>query len=110
VNEAALVEQLTQHGFEVIDPAQLSFTEQIACFRQASIVVAVHGAALANLVFADNCRVVELFSPDYIRPDCYFTLSRQLGHDYRYTLGNSVPGQWGDLEVDVAQVVRLATE
>ena len=46
-----------------LEPGAFSFREQIDIFRGASAVVAPHGAALTNILFAPNeCRVLELFA------------------------------------------------
>jgi hypothetical protein len=62
----------------------------------------VHGAALTNLLFSpDNLLVVELFSPDYFRTDCYYTLSAMLKLNYWYIAGEKPEGaSWGDMIVD----------
>ena len=49
--------------------------EQIDRFAAAEVIVAPHGAALANLVFArPGVRVLELFAPDYVNP-CYWAIT-----------------------------------
>lgn len=52
INEAELLDLLVPLGFEVVLPGQMSFKEQVACFAEAEIIVAVMGAALTNMVFA----------------------------------------------------------
>ncbi|WP_198368206.1 DUF563 domain-containing protein [Roseomonas sp. KE0001] len=50
--------------FVEIEPADLSFGEQIDAFASASAVVGNHGAALANLIFCpEKTKVLEIFSP-----------------------------------------------
>jgi capsular polysaccharide biosynthesis protein len=55
--------------------------EQIALFQDAECVVAPHGAGLANLVFAPETAVVELFAADYIVPH-YYLLCKAVGASY----------------------------
>lgn len=100
VNELEIAALLAERGFETVKAAQLSFKEQLALFREAAAVVGCHGAGFANLVFASDCRVLELFSPEYFRPDCFFTLSAQLGHRYQYLVGRASTTGWGDISVD----------
>lgn len=106
VNEPELITLLEARGFDVVTPGDLSFREQVRLFADADTVVGAHGAGLANLVFADDCRVVELFSPQYLRPDCYFTLCRQLGHHYRFLVGTATGGRWGDVTIHPKQLER----
>ena len=80
----------------------------MAIFRDARCVVAAHGAALANLVFATpGTAVLELFSPDYLRPDCYFTLSRRQDLAYDLWLDDVPAGRrqpWGAIVTDLAAI------
>ena len=53
--------------------------------------------------------MLELFSADYTRADCYFTLSRQLGHAYDCWVDTRTaePGQpWGAIKVDLDATER----
>jgi len=64
--------------------------------------VAAHGASLSNLIFSrENTAVIELFSPDYFRTDCYYTLSSILKLNYWYIAGEKPDGAaWGDMIID----------
>ncbi len=55
---------LSDRGFEIVNPARMSLSEQINCFAGAKVVVAQHGAALTNLVFSEQVKVIELHAPD----------------------------------------------
>ena len=102
LNEESLVLKLQNEGFDIIDPGGLSIPEQIELMQQAKIVVSAHGAALSNLLFTpDKTTVIELFSPDYFRTDCYYTLSEIGGLNYWYVTGTKPAGaNWGDIAVD----------
>jgi capsular polysaccharide biosynthesis protein len=63
-NEEEIVSALARDGYESIDPAALSITEQITLFAQADSIVSPHGSALANIIFAPKgCGIVDLM-PD----------------------------------------------
>jgi hypothetical protein len=65
-NEAQLMELLEPLGFEIIVPGDLSFHDQIAAFRDATHVVAPHGAGLTNILWcAPGTHVLEVFHPHY---------------------------------------------
>lgn len=51
VEEESIERALTSRGFEICDPAALSFAGQIAYFSDVEILVAASGAALTNLLF-----------------------------------------------------------
>lgn len=81
-NEDAILEHLRPHGFEIHTLAGLSIHEQALLFSQAELIIAPHGAALTNLLFAPNtCRVLELFASNYVFPH-YRDLSDTCQLDY----------------------------
>ena len=69
INEAELRSQLEADGYAVVVPGALGVLEQIALFRDASLIVGQHGAALTNLLFAppgeEGPIVVELQQENY---------------------------------------------
>lgn len=88
VNEEQLLAELELWGFEQIDPSGMSVREQIATFATADLVIAPHGAALANLVFASpGATVIELFPAAHIVPDYWKLACGVPGLQYRYLAG-----------------------
>ena len=70
-NEADLEAMLAARGFETVALGDLGFAAQRDLFADADLVVGVHGAGLANLVFApDGARILELVPSAY--PANYF--------------------------------------
>jgi capsular polysaccharide biosynthesis protein len=87
-NEERVSEALSLRGFGMIDPGRMTVEEQIRVFAEASVIVAPHGAALANLVFASpGATVVELFPAGYAVPDYWKLADGVPGLGYRYLLG-----------------------
>jgi capsular polysaccharide biosynthesis protein len=87
VHEPELFQQLSKRGFAMVDPGQLSVQEQIDHFAAARVVVAPHGAALANLVFCrPGVRVLELFAPGFVS-GCYWSIATNVPDArYRYLI------------------------
>jgi len=54
LNEAEIIENLAELGFESVLIEELTIAEQIDLFRQAEWIVAPNGSALLNLIFADQ--------------------------------------------------------
>ena len=82
-NEAAVNRVLSDKGFQLVTLEELSLGEQIRLFFHAKVVVAVHGAGLANVVFCKpGTRVVELMPSAWAMP-CYWSISRHVGLDYK---------------------------
>lgn len=106
VNEDALADALGGWGFETVRLGELPFDEQVRLFEEAEIVVGAHGAGLANLVFARDCTIIEIFVPDYlVWSDCFFTLARLLGHPHVSIVGEPSGSGPGDVRVSVPAVL-----
>jgi Glycosyltransferase 61 len=89
-NEPDVVEFLAKLGFQSYLLEDLSFQEQVRLFHSAEIVVAPHGAGLANILFSGAIQVVELqVSPQLLH---YFFLSQSLGQQYSRVMGEQIKG------------------
>lgn len=108
LNESAMIIILQNNGFEIAEPGELSIYQQIFLMQQAKIVVSAHGAPLSNLLFSrDKTVVIELFSPDYFRTDCYYTLSSMLKLNYWYIIGEKSAGaKWGDIVIPEETLIK----
>ena len=107
VNEAgARIALLAPLGFETIVPGRLSFAEQIAAFRDATHVVAPHGAGLANILFcAPRTHVLEVFHPHY-GTWAYAMAAATLGLDYASLVardGASDAAEFNDPDLGLAR-------
>lgn len=89
LNEDEVVALLEERGFDIVDPDRLTFAEQIDVFYDAGVVVAPHGAALANLVFARRVVVVEIFPGPEVLPG-YHLLGLATGNRYRHVHGDGI--------------------
>jgi hypothetical protein len=86
-NESQLLEYLKSEGFEVICAGELSFEQQIAAFSEVEIVVAPHGAALTNIIFApEGTSVIELFGDNYVN-GCFWALANLRGLRHAFIIG-----------------------
>lgn len=104
LNEPDLLPLLARYGVEVVRAEELSYQQQVQLFFEAEAVVAPHGAGLTNLLFSEQCRVLEFHPADRIKTH-YFLLCKGLG--FRYS---AVVGSEGDARenytVDVHEVER----
>lgn len=80
VNEPAVVSMLREYGFESYRLEERSVAENARLFSEADLVVAPHGAGLADIVFSEDCAVVELFGSKVKQP--YELLAETLGLEY----------------------------
>lgn len=89
VNESEVSSLLHSQGFQTIFLEEMSVLEQVAIFANAEIIIAPHGSGLTNLVFCSpDIKVIELFSPNYVRTD-YWMISQQLQLHHYYLIGQS---------------------
>lgn len=87
-NEQALIRILEGFGCRTVYMEQHSVADAARIFSSCDIVVAPHGAGLANLVFCrPGTKVVELFAPRYVNL-CYWAISQHAGLDYHYLIGD----------------------
>jgi Glycosyltransferase 61 len=111
-NEKELSEVLRQHDFEILEAETLSFREQADLFAHASVIVAPHGAALANTVFCQpGTRVVEISTRAGYR-DWYWQLGTVAGLSYEVleaqpTRSFSGPNENADMIVSREDLARL---
>jgi hypothetical protein len=93
-NESELMPILKSFKFEMVETEGMTLTNQMKLFSTADCVVSIHGAGLANLLFAPSrTRVVEFMSPHPAYTNtCYYSLCSALGHRYAVVFGEH-PGR-----------------
>ena len=71
----------------------MTVKEQISLFKNAKIIVSVHGAGLVNMCYcAVPAIVFEIYTENYHDPGLRL-LALSLGHDYYYYIGHSADSQ-----------------
>lgn len=112
VNEVEIVGLLEKYGFKCVELETLPLDKQIRLFYSAKVIVAPHGAGLANLVFCQpKTRVIELFTPSFMEPH-YWQISRLMDLKYRMIVGNreNPHHYWrgfDDLSIDPKQLMEV---
>jgi capsular polysaccharide biosynthesis protein len=106
INGQEVQSALKGAGFETHYLRGSSVRDQAALFRSASLIVAQHGAALANLIFCDTkCGLVEIMSPGHTN-NCYEHLAGMCGVYYERLFGS--PGDHSNglnITVDTSEVL-----
>lgn len=106
-NEGELEALLSAEGFIICHFENMTFADQMHTIHSARIVVAPHGAGIANMIAArKQTKLVEIISPDWF-VTCYARLAVQLELDYHYV--EVEVNQNGRREIPLDQVVKLAT-
>lgn len=115
-NEENLLELLYGYDFHTVYPEELSIQQQITLFRNAEVIVAPHGASLANTIFCKKVTLIEIFNQNYGTPTFYL-IAKLLGFEYQHILGTNTllsPEekqrvglsnlQYEDMEVDMEKI------
>jgi hypothetical protein len=112
VNESQLEAALASLGFESVAMAEHSFSEKVRLFASADILVAAHGAGLANIAFcAPGTAVVEVKGDQWDSP-IFEDVSRAIGLRHRAVPAGRtvsspiVPAIERHIEVDVELVLE----
>ena len=89
-NEEEVIERFARSGIESFDLSKHTFLDQIGIISNADVIIAVHGAALANLVFgARGARVLEIFA-NAENQKCYRAIAAHRQMTYHYFLAQQV--------------------
>jgi hypothetical protein len=118
VNDEEVTALLEKRGFVLVDPGAMSVVDQIRTFATADVIVATHGAALANLAFASpGSTVIELFPEGCLLPDYWRLACGVPGLRYRYLSAHGKAPRRGraativrDIHVDVPALESMLDE
>lgn len=108
VNEDEIIELLERHDFEAVEMSTYNFSEKVALFAHADIIIGLTGAGMTNMMFCSpNAHVIELFPTSYVTY-FYASMAGYLGLDYRplifdnHSVLSSMNKYYGNLSLDPA--------
>ncbi len=88
-NEEEIQPILDKYEISTVRTGDMSFQSQVELFASTELVIAPHGAAIANIVFLPRgSSILEFFSPTFINP-CYWRIANACGCDYALLLGKA---------------------
>ena len=111
LNARAVEAELLQRGFSVIEPENLTFSEQYHVFSNAEIVVGATGAAFANLIFCSprTRLVICLADHPHMIYGYWQAMAGAVGCRVTYVLGtiqgSSASGIHSDFQVSLPDVL-----
>ena len=81
-NDKKIEKILIKKGFKIVILSKFSFLEKALIFNQAKVILGLHGAGLANILFSKkNTKIVEIRSPKW--PNMFEKLSKCLKLKYK---------------------------
>lgn len=120
LNLPAVQKALEPLGFRFVFTQGKTMQEEADLFGNADVIIAVHGAALHNLLFArPGTKVIEIFPYDYFEESNYIFCCHG-GFDYFYLIGEPVGNEGkglslmernrADVRVDIGKLIRLCKQ
>jgi hypothetical protein len=106
INEEALLELFTKYDIQAFELENLSFSEQVHLFSQASLIIGPHGAGFSNAIYSDKATLIEFFEQNYINP-CFYRMAQALDLNYYYLVGETVQS---DILMDIGEVDKLLSK
>lgn len=112
VNETEILNYLEKLGFIALVMDGRTVQEQADIFSNANVIIAPHGSALTNLLFArPKTKVIELFPYNYSHT-FNFPFASYAKTDYYYVNGekvspDNIPLIDADLKIDISKLERI---
>lgn len=112
INEAEVINLLENYGFESVVMDNKTVQEQAEMFSETEAIVALHGAALANLLFIQpGVKVIELIPYNYVN-NCFYAMANYGEADYYYLQGENtnqgnIDVRHLDLYVDIHKLKKI---
>jgi len=110
-NEKEVIKLVTKYGFTKYDMEDLDINDQIKLFNKAQIIISVHGASLANIVYCSNSfKLLEIYPQNYFDAGLR-VLATVLECDYHFLIGEClnehvINPQYEDLYIDCKKLQK----
>jgi capsular polysaccharide biosynthesis protein len=89
-NEEEVFDLLTEYGFSIVIPEELSAVEQISLFSKAEFIAGGSGAAFTNLLYCKRTCKAVIFAKNQLLFSGFSTIASAVGVDLRYITEESV--------------------
>jgi capsular polysaccharide biosynthesis protein len=112
-NEEEVWTVLENFGFERVLMEDLSFERQVELMKETSVIVGLHGAGLANMIFAPKgTHILEISDRAFPAPD-HYALASALDHHYWLAYGSTPTGShdpgYDDVVADPAEIKEIVS-
>jgi len=108
LNDDELCAALSERGFEILFPEEMTFEEQVRMYQSARIVVAPNGSSMLNAMFASRDLVmIALSQRGLFNWGTFYGLMRELGHDLTfYCNDDETAEKHADYRIEVSGLLR----
>lgn len=113
INEDDVIEFMISRGFKIIYAEKLSFVDQVLLFKDAEILVGLHGAGLVNMLFmTKDSYLIELRRHGDSRNNCFYTMASDLKLNYFYLLAEPEGGDFhtGDCYINLCLLAEVIND
>ncbi len=107
INEDEVKNYLISKGFSAIKLTDLSFVDQALTFYNADIIVGLHGAGFANIIFCKpNTKILELKANPFDKVIKSLANNNKLSHDSISLKGEEIKNynQYGHIKISIDQL------
>jgi hypothetical protein len=90
-------------NIEIFQPGRISFQDDLDYLKDVELIIAPHGAGLANMIFSNNCHIIEIVTGIKSCSDFFYMTALEFNHtfetvfakrDYNYESNNNVEEAW----------------
>lgn len=112
INENEILNYLNKLGFVPLVMDGKSVQEQVDIFSNANVIIAPHGSALHNVIYAQpNTKVIELFPFNY-HCTANFTFASYANTNYYYVNGDKISPDYvppidADIKIDISKLEKI---
>ncbi|MEZ0148690.1 MAG: DUF563 domain-containing protein [Candidatus Reddybacter sp.] len=102
VNANEIEAYLSSQGFAIVEPEKLSFTQQVSLFKNAKTIIGSSGAALANIVFANENANIFILMGGYKNTSFWYwqNIACASGSYINYVVGKCVNSDYSGIHSD----------
>lgn len=90
INSTEIEEIARKYDFEIVDTQELTISDQVKLFTNATHIIGLHGAGLTNMIYCKkkNVKIIEIFPGNFYQAT-YYWLASEFGHEYHCLRGEN---------------------
>ena len=73
---------LCKHNIEIFYAGKTNFIDDVKVFLDAELIIAPHGAGMANMIFAKDCHIIEISCDTHWKKDFFYLTALELNFTF----------------------------